>query len=892
MLKVIDESDLTQVSYKTGVAHLAGDAQYPQLWKGLTFSLPTFLRASGAKSLIPMPRAALPSPPFWGAGATITDTRFGSAVNLSGGSTGYVTIGSPPGLMPKTGIAISAWVRTTVSGYQQIFTKDGLSGTRFWQFRFNAGLIEMICFTGASPGTATGTTLLNDGEWHHVFGTWDGLNIEVWADGILEASVAKLGPVNTGADRVTYIGKSDVGSDWWAGDIGQIAFWENGIDGNMAAPLLYRDPYALNRLGEEKATRVPPPPVHVLTDTPWIGLMDGKLYLTSGTFSSTLKQSEDISAVSASNRAIGWDGTNTPWIESAGMAHLQSGQFTSTIKVSTALGALDSATQGMSSTTDPHTPLIGDTNNKIWLTSGQFSTTVKDSVDVTAIDDSVSGISWDGTNSPWSGSTGDKLYLQSGQFTSTVKTSEYIGGIEIGVSDISWNGVDTLWVGFTDDKLYLQSGQFTSTLKTSEAVGGVDAWPIGIDSNDFNARVGFSPDATVTPAEQALVLALPVPTISIVSNPTITPSAITMTLAQPALVPTNITLPSEQALVLAVFAPTLDIFPTTTVLPAALALTLALPVPSYLTPDALVAPAEQSLALAVLAPTLAIINNPTVTPAPLAITAVLRTPNVSFDETHTMSSELVLTLAQPVPFVGIDETRVFPDPITMSLTLEDPQEVGEMIVVYASTLSMTMAQPSAAAPATQVDLTLPLMTLDAEAYGRWNTGEYPAFEITLPMVTLEASGFSGEVLSFNTSLPMLTLEIRAGINVDMSLPLMTLEASGTTTDVGSLTKSLPMMTLEASGTNEAFGTFSKSLPMFKLEISLLSGGIHNFASTLPLLELEAYCVVGGAPGDFASSLPMLTLSASGNDSQNGNLSKSLPLLTLEAFSTGYSNRFI
>ncbi len=225
-------------------------------------------------------------------------------------------------------------------------------------------------------------------------------------------------------------------------------------------------------------------------DTVWSGAGDEKLYLQSGQFTSTIKDSEDVSGVSTPV-SIATDATDTPWLDTVDKAFIQSGQFTSTIKTSLSFTATDSDMGGISVDQTPNTPLMGNSANKMWLMSGQFSTTIKDSEGIGAIDLTPRGISEDGTNTPWCGQLNtttftDTVYLQSGQFTSTLKTSLNVGAIDSIVGDISFsNGTgDTPIIGAANDKLYLLSGQFSTTIHDSEDVSAVDSSPNGIDVND------------------------------------------------------------------------------------------------------------------------------------------------------------------------------------------------------------------------------------------------------------------------------------------------------------------------------------------------------------------------------------------------------------------------
>ncbi len=221
-------------------------------------------------------------------------------------------------------------------------------------------------------------------------------------------------------------------------------------------------------------------------DTLWSdGTGGAKLLLQSGQFTSTVRQSQSVSGIDTNPNAIGWDGTDTPWVGvTAKKLYLQSGQFSSTLNTSLYVGAFEGNVAGIAwDGTD--TPWCGSSSNKMFLQSGQFNSTVKDSISIAAIDTHITGMSWDGTNYPWSGNTADKLYLQSGPFTSTLVDSQYIGGVSSVITDITWNGLNTPWIDVTNKKLYMQQGQFTSTLLDSHALGG-STLPTGICPTNFH----------------------------------------------------------------------------------------------------------------------------------------------------------------------------------------------------------------------------------------------------------------------------------------------------------------------------------------------------------------------------------------------------------------------
>ena len=121
------------------------------------------------------------------------------------------------------------------------------------------------------------------------------------------------------------------------------------------------------------------------TDTPWVGSQADKLYLQSGQFTSTLKTSEDISGVDATVTGIETDDdvsryggggppatANTPWAGSTdNKLYLQSGQFTSTLKDSIDVTSVESNPDG-NSWDLTNTSWSGYNGDKVYISPGSI----------------------------------------------------------------------------------------------------------------------------------------------------------------------------------------------------------------------------------------------------------------------------------------------------------------------------------------------------------------------------------------------------------------------------------------------------------------------------------------------------------------------------------------
>ena len=236
-----------------------------------------------------------------------------------------------------------------------------------------------------------------------------------------------------------------------------------------------------------------------------------KLYLFSGQFTSSVKTSLPIGLTISHPNGEAWDGVNTILGgERSGGAgtniFILSGQFSATIKDSEDVSGIGFAHNiSVDLTNIPWIDL--SLGNKLFLQSGKVTSTLKTSQDISSVADNPSGngISYDGTNTPWQGAvTGvfnPKLFLTSGQFTSTIEDSEDVSGIDPDADGITFDGTNTPWVGRTGDaKFYLTSGQFTATIKTSQALVFGFGTPAGLDTNAVSLSISTSGTIIVAPA--------------------------------------------------------------------------------------------------------------------------------------------------------------------------------------------------------------------------------------------------------------------------------------------------------------------------------------------------------------------------------------------------------
>lgn len=111
------------------------------------------------------------------------------------GSNDYVLIPDSASLSFDAGssFTFSAWVKTSVCQ---------ASGSKFVEKKLGSDNIQIQCYppdnktkfsvrdSNGISASATGTTLINDSQWHHLVGVKNGNNLYIYVDGFLEGSVS------------------------------------------------------------------------------------------------------------------------------------------------------------------------------------------------------------------------------------------------------------------------------------------------------------------------------------------------------------------------------------------------------------------------------------------------------------------------------------------------------------------------------------------------------------------------------------------------------------------------------------------------------------------------------------------------------------------------------
>jgi len=149
-----------------------------------------------------------------------------------------------------TELTVEAWVRTT-DGTDQIIASFDRS--EYWRLEINgagagAGQIGFDIATDAGILDFGSNSTINDGNWHHIAATYDNGTVNIYIDGVLDATTTKGTKFGTGATRYGFLG---VGSEapsydgakgpnrYFNGDLDEVRVWS--VARNISQIQSYKD---------------------------------------------------------------------------------------------------------------------------------------------------------------------------------------------------------------------------------------------------------------------------------------------------------------------------------------------------------------------------------------------------------------------------------------------------------------------------------------------------------------------------------------------------------------------------------------------------------------------------------------------------------------------------
>ncbi|OHA15606.1 MAG: hypothetical protein A3H57_03180 [Candidatus Taylorbacteria bacterium RIFCSPLOWO2_02_FULL_43_11] len=119
--------------------------------------------------------------------------KHGKALSFDGTS-GYVDAGNQSSVNLTTAITASVWIKYNVDPktlrYNGIISKQVSTNAYQLQTYSTDGRIEFVIGTGVTAAASISNTVLKQGAWYHIVGTFDGSNVRMYVNGIADGTPA------------------------------------------------------------------------------------------------------------------------------------------------------------------------------------------------------------------------------------------------------------------------------------------------------------------------------------------------------------------------------------------------------------------------------------------------------------------------------------------------------------------------------------------------------------------------------------------------------------------------------------------------------------------------------------------------------------------------------
>jgi hypothetical protein len=156
------------------------------------------------------------------------------------GTSGSAALGDSA-LLQTANVSVEAWVKTTASGAgtQQVVRKR-LYGYSL-QVDTGTGLPGFWVYSGslntAQKTLVTGTGRVTDGTWHHLVGTYDGSNVELYVDGGVAGTVAAVvsGGLTYQPGGVAIGRDGDYAGAYFQGSLDEVAIYPTALSATRIA---------------------------------------------------------------------------------------------------------------------------------------------------------------------------------------------------------------------------------------------------------------------------------------------------------------------------------------------------------------------------------------------------------------------------------------------------------------------------------------------------------------------------------------------------------------------------------------------------------------------------------------------------------------------------------
>jgi len=161
---------------------------------------------------------------------SVTSAPYASTRSFSfDGINDYFDLGNSSTFNLTTGMTLSAWIKPTVAATNKFILAKRWSSNSY-QIA-TAGSINPQCsvWIGSTRYDAVGSTVISAGNWYNIIGTFDGSNVKVYLNGVLEDTTAASGSLKQTSDIVSIAKGLNNNSYNFNGSIDEVSLWNSAL---------------------------------------------------------------------------------------------------------------------------------------------------------------------------------------------------------------------------------------------------------------------------------------------------------------------------------------------------------------------------------------------------------------------------------------------------------------------------------------------------------------------------------------------------------------------------------------------------------------------------------------------------------------------------------------
>jgi hypothetical protein len=162
-------------------------------------------------------------------GATwVAAGKMGGALSLNG-TDAYVDCGNGESLNITDAITLSAWVNTNDANNAE-HNPFVAKGDHCYALKHHSGnSLEFVIYDGAWFGAHFAIDDSFNGEWHHVAGAYDGLNVRLYVDGVLREAIEHAGTIDAATFNVNIGRNTEYTDRFYNGLVDEVRIYHGAL---------------------------------------------------------------------------------------------------------------------------------------------------------------------------------------------------------------------------------------------------------------------------------------------------------------------------------------------------------------------------------------------------------------------------------------------------------------------------------------------------------------------------------------------------------------------------------------------------------------------------------------------------------------------------------------